>query len=220
MAFPHICAGCGSDLLDKENELCWQCLSSLPKTDFHLYGNNPIEKTFWGRLPLKHASAQYYFTKESLIQRLMHSFKYKANKELGTFLGNLIGHQLMQSNRFQYVDALVPLPLYPSKERKRGFNQAVVLCEGMAAVMQKPVLANVVKRNQFTETQTKKNRIERWENMEGRFELVNEAPMEGKHILLVDDVMTTGATLEACGRELLKTKDVRLSITTLCFSST
>jgi ComF family protein len=118
-----------------------------------------------------------------------------------------------------HIDALVPLPLFPSKERRRGFNQSTVLCEGIATVLGKPVLKEAVVRATYTESQTKKNRIERWQNMEGRFEVVNKEALEGKHILLVDDVVTTGATLEACGRELLAVDNVQLSIATLCFSS-
>ncbi|HYK55213.1 MAG TPA: phosphoribosyltransferase family protein, partial [Flavisolibacter sp.] len=126
---------------------------------------------------------------------------------------------LAASNRFSHVDALIPLPLFPAKERKRGYNQATVLCEGMAATLQKPILKDVVQRVSYTDSQTKKNRVERWQNMEGRFELTHPGLVEGKHVLLVDDVITTGATLEACGREILQATNVQLSIATLCFSS-
>lgn len=218
LIFPHICAGCNTDLLDKKNMLCLRCFSSLPETNFHIHSNNPVEKLFWGRLPLAQASAQYYFTKDSLVQRLMHQFKYKGNKELGHFLGKLMGHQLIQSNRFSYLDGIIPLPLFPSKEKRRGFNQATILCEGIAEVLQIPVLRNVVQRTVFTESQTKKNRLERWQNMEGRFEVVNPEAIKGRNVLLVDDVVTTGATLEACGKALLAA-DAKLSIAALCFSS-
>ena len=114
---------------------------------------------------------------------------------------------------------MVPLPLFPSKERKRGYNQATVLCEGMSEVLQKPVLKDAVIRSTFTETQTKKNRVERWQNIEGRFEIANSVLLTNKHVLLVDDVVTTGATLESCGRVLLDAPGVELSIATLCFSS-
>ncbi len=219
LIFPHVCEGCGSDIIDSNQMLCLRCLSSLPQTNFHLHGNNPIEKLFWGRLPVTYATAQYYFTKESMMQHLIQQFKYRANKELGLYLGKLIGNSLMQSNRFLSIDALVPLPLHEAKERRRGFNQATILCNGIAEVMGKPVLKNAVIRNTPTESQTKKNRVERWQNMDRRFELVNENQISGKHVLLVDDVVTTGATLEACGRELLKAHNIQLSIATLCFSS-
>jgi len=219
LVFPHVCEGCGSDLLDDANFLCLHCLSSLPLTAFHQHSNNPIEKLFWGRLQVSNATSQFYYTKESLMQRIMFAFKYRGNKELGYYLGELMGQELLRSNRFSSVDALVPLPLFPSKERKRGFNQSVVLCEGIARQLQKPVLKDVVIRTSFTETQTKKNRVERWKNIEGRFEAINPQKIEGKHLLLVDDIITTGATLEACGRELLSPNNVNLSIATLCFSS-
>ena len=220
LAFPHVCEGCGTDILGKEHWLCLQCVSNLPSTSFHLHAGNPIEKAFWGRLPVMHATAQYYFTKESLMQRLMHQVKYKGNKDLGIYLGKIVGQQLASSNRFRYVDGIVPLPLHKTKERKRGYNQATLLCDGIAETLNKPVWKDVITRNAFTETQTKKNRIERWQNMEGRFELTSPSTVEGKHVLLVDDVITTGATLEACGQELLKAQNIKLSIATLCFSST
>jgi ComF family protein len=219
LVFPHVCEGCGSDVLEIHNELCLKCLSSLPATNFHLHPNNPIEKIFWGRLPLTQGTAQYYFTTESLMQHLIHQLKYKGNKELGVYLGKLMGHALAASNYFSNVDALIPLPLFPAKERKRGYNQATVLCEGMAAILQKPILQDVVRRVSYTDSQTRKNRVERWQNMEGRFELTHPDIIEGKHVLLVDDVITTGATLEACGREILQASNVQLSIATLCFSS-
>lgn len=219
LLFPHVCENCGTDVIEPDHFLCLKCHASLPKTEFHLYPNNPIEKIFWGRLPVTHATAQYYFTKNSMMQTLMHGLKYKGNKELGLYLGRLMGHALNSSNRFRYVDALIPLPLFPSKERKRGYNQATVLCEGIAEVLEKPVLKNIVIRTTHTDSQTKKSRVQRWQNMEGRFELVDANAIKDKHILLVDDVITTGATLEACGSELIEAKNVQLSIATLCFSN-
>lgn len=218
LAFPHVCEACGTDNLQSDHLLCLRCLSSLPETNFHLHSSNPVEKIFWGRIPVTHATAQYYFTKESLIQQLMHQFKYKSNKDVGIYLGKLMGYALLESNRFSSINALIPLPLHKSKEHKRGYNQATILCEGMATVLGKPVLKDVIVRPEQTETQTKKGRIQRWQNMEGKFALAKPQSIEGKHVLLVDDVVTTGATLEACGHELLKAGNVQLSIATLCFS--
>lgn len=218
LLFPHICTGCGSDILHEESVLCMRCIDAMPETNFELHPNNPVEKTFWGRLPLAGATAQFYFTKESLIQHLMHQFKYKGNKELGMQLGRIMGEQLKKSCRFE-ADALIPLPLFPAKEKRRGYNQATVLCEGMAEAMKIPVLDKIISRPQHTETQTKKGRIERWKNMEGKFILADADAIKNKHLLLVDDVVTTGATLEACGNELLKAENVRLSLATLCIAS-
>jgi ComF family protein len=218
LLFPHICVGCGTDLLNKESLLCIRCIADLPETNFSAHAGNPIEKMLWGRIPLLSAAAAYYFSKESLIQHLVHQFKYKGNKDLGLQLGRLLGKYLVQSDRFK-ADALVPLPLFEVKERKRGYNQATVLCDGMAEVMKIPVLKNVINRPQHTDTQTKKGRLDRWQNMEGKFMLQNRKIIEHKHLLLVDDVITTGATLEACGSELLKAENVKLSVATLCVAS-
>lgn len=217
--FPHVCEGCGTDVLEPEHFLCLKCLAALPKTDFQFYPGNPVEKIFWGRLPVASATAFCYFTKGSMMQHLMHQLKYKGNKDMGIYLGKLMGHALAVSNRFRYVDALVPLPLFPGKEKKRGYNQATVLCEGAAEVLAKPVLKDVVIRTTHTESQTKRNRVERWQNMEGRFEVTKPEKIHGRHLLLVDDVVTTGATLEACGAALLEAENVQLSLATLCISS-
>ena len=219
VVFPHVCDGCGSDLLNIESRLCIRCVASLPETNFEQHTGNPVEKIFWGRMPLVNAAAHFYFTKESLMQHLMHQFKYKSNKDLGMQLGRMMGNALKSSNRFNSINALVPLPLFPSKEKKRGYNQATVLCEGMSEVLSLPVLNNVVTRPQHTDTQTKKGRIERWKNIEGKFQLIDSRAIQNKHLLLVDDVVTTGATLEACGNELLAAENVKLSIATLCVAS-
>ncbi len=218
LLFPHVCTGCGNDILNEETMLCMRCIDAMPETNFDIHPNNPVEKLFWGRLPLISATAQFYFTKESLMQHLMHQFKYKSNKELGLQLGKMMGEQLKQSGRFA-VDALIPLPLFPAKEKRRGYNQATLLCEGMAESMGIPVLNNVIIRPQHTETQTKKGRIERWKNMEGKFILSAPDAIRNKHLLLVDDVVTTGATFEACGNELLKAENVQLSLASLCVAS-
>lgn len=218
LLFPHTCAGCGSDNLSRDNLLCLRCLEKLPGTHFERYANNPVEKKFWGRLPLRAAMAFYYFTRESLIQHLVHQFKYKGNKDLGLHLGQLMGASLKQSGRF-IADALVPLPLFASREKRRGFNQSELLCQGIAAHLNIPVLNNVINRSRHTETQTHKGRIERWKNIEGKFVLSDPESIAGKHLLLVDDVITTGATLEACGSELLKAGNVELSVACLCYSS-
>lgn len=216
--FPQVCAGCGTDILSADALLCMYCFYQLPVTNFHLYANNPVEQIFYGRLPVKNASSYCYFTKNSLIQRVIFQIKYKGNKELGYFAGKLMGESLMQNNRFDNIDGIVPLPLFAAREKRRGYNQAAVLCDGISALTGIPVLKNAVTRVRHTETQTHKNRIERWYNMEGRFELQDAEAISNKHILLVDDVITTGATLEACGSTLLKIKNTRLSILTLAYS--
>lgn len=219
MLFPHVCAGCGSDIITEQSLLCMRCIGQLPETNFHMHGNNPVEKMFWGRLPLVAATAQYYFTKESLMQHLMHQFKYKGNKDLGRQLGTLMADELRKTNRFHYIDHLIPLPLFAAKERRRGYNQATILCEGIAEVMNIEIARDVVVRTEHTETQTRKGRMERWQNIKEKFQLLRPEKIRGKSVLLVDDVVTTGATLEACGHELMKANDIKLSIATLCYAS-
>lgn len=213
--FPHICAGCGNDVISHHEVICIRCLNNLSLTNFNTWPGNLAEKHFYGRLPIINASSLCYFTKNSLIRTLMHELKYKSNKDVGYFLGRMMGASLIKGERFMDVEALVPLPLFASKEKKRGYNQAFILCEGMAETMQLPILNDVIKRTSYTDTQTKKSRAERWQNIEGRFELKNPEKIAGKHLVLVDDVLTTGATLEACGQELLKSPGTRLSLSTL-----
>jgi ComF family protein len=217
--FPHVCSGCGSDLVNEESNLCLHCLTSMPETNFHMHSNNPIEKKFWGRLPLASATAQYYFTKESLMQHLMHQLKYKGNRELGKQMGRLMGNDLLASNRFNRIDALIPLPLFAAKEKRRGYNQSTILCEGIAEIMNVEILDRVIIRTQHTDTQTTKGRMERWLNMEGKFKLIQAEKIQGKHVLLVDDIITTGATLEACGQELLQVDHLQLSVAAFCYSN-
>jgi len=217
--YPHVCKGCGSDILEDENLLCLHCINTLPHTNFAVHANNPVEKIFWGRLPLASAMSEFYFAKGTVIQHLVHEFKYKGNKDVGMYLGAMMGSSFMSNNRISNIDALVPLPLYADKEHKRGFNQSAILCNGISEVMNIPVITGNVIRKRFTNTQTKKHRAERWENVQGSFEIKNSSQLNGKHILLVDDVVTTGATLEACGREILNINDVRLSVATLAYAS-
>jgi ComF family protein len=200
LAFPHVCEGCGTDTVHKDHYLCVHCLDALPQTAYPLHAVNPVEQLFWGRLPLHQGSAHYYFTKESTMQHLVHQFKYKGHQELVRYLGRLMGYGLQAADRFHDVEALVPLPLHPSKERKRGYNQALLLCAGIAEVLGMPILQDAVIRTERTETH--KSWVERWQNMQGKFRVANAPAVEGRHILLVDDVITTGATLEACGQAL------------------
>jgi ComF family protein len=213
--YPHVCTGCGSDLLQEVNQLCLQCINHLPETNFATHANNPIEKIFWGRIPIAAAHSQFYFEKESLVQHLIHQLKYKNNTAIGVYMGELMGKTLLSSNRFSNIDYLIPLPLFADKEHKRGYNQAKIICDGLSTVMNVPVITGNVNRQRFTQTQTRKHRNERWENVEGSFVIKNPAALKGKNILLVDDVITTGATLEACGSLLTQTEGVQLYIATL-----
>lgn len=217
MFYPHNCIGCGSDVIDKENFLCLECVNDLPHTNFAMHANNPLEKKFWGRISLTSAMSEFYFSKESIVQNMIYELKYRRNKKAGFYFGNLMGKSLLNSNRFD-VDILIPLPLFEGKERMRGYNQSEILCNGISGVINKPVIRNNVIRKVFTETQTKKHRIERWKNVKDIFFVTDPKSLEGKHILLVDDVITTGATLDACGSEILKIKNVKLSVAALALT--
>ena len=217
--YPHVCTGCGSDLLQEDNQLCLHCINELPHTNFAQHNNNPVEKIFWGRIPITAAHSEFYFSKESLLQQLIHQLKYKNNTDIGFYMGEMMGKTLLDSKRFDHIDYLIPLPLYPDKERKRGYNQAAIICNGMSEVMNVPVLNGNVIRQRFTETQTRKHRTERWENVEGSFVVKDPEALKGKAVLLVDDVITTGATLEACGVTLLQTSDLKLYIATLAHAA-
>jgi ComF family protein len=217
--YPSLCPGCGSNQIQAGELLCFLCHEELPFTDFSAMNGNPIEHLFRGRIGLVAATSLLYFSKQSVIRNLMHQFKYEGNKKIGLYFGRRMGEAIMNSKRFLAADLLVPLPLHAHKEKKRGYNQAMILCEGMSEVMRTKIADDLVIRKKETQTQTFRNRIERWENISSSFELTRPGDVNGKHLLLVDDVVTTGATLEACGTELLKSKGASLSIATLAFTT-
>lgn len=218
LLFPHTCASCQSDLLERDSEICGSCLLDLPETGFTGLPDNPVEKLFWGRLPLRSASSLYYFNKGGAIQKLLHEIKYKGNRALAIQLGKNLGKAIAQFHTPGSLDALIPLPLFPKKERQRGYNQAQLISEGISLVTGLPVLNDVIIRPEHTETQTKKGRLERWKNIDGKFDLKDPAAIKGKSLLLVDDVVTTGATLDSCGQELLKAGNIHLHIAVLCIA--
>ncbi len=216
--FPHTCCGCGTDLLAEKTLFCIYCHASMPFTRFEDFPANPIEKIFWGRTEIETAMAHLYFTSGSAVQHSLHLLKYKDRKDIGIYFGRMMGSVLKQSRRFNLCDVLIPLPLFAKRERKRGYNQAALIAEGISNILQIPVVYNAVIRVKGTGTQTHKSRIQRWKNMEEMFKIGDPAQISGKHLLLVDDVITTGATLEACAQILLSVPDVRISIACLAHS--
>ena len=219
LIFPHTCLGCGFDELNPQQILCYECISQLPNTGFFNVMENPVEKIFWGRVPILQAGALLYFVKDSLMQHLLFELKYNYNIQVGYFFGRAMGNALLNAALYNHIDALIPLPLNKEKEKIRGYNQAQIICEGIASIWQKPILNNVVTRIKFTSTQTKQNRIQRWQNMENVFVANSEkVDLTNKHILLIDDVVTTGATLEACGNALIEGGVKSISIATVAYT--
>jgi ComF family protein len=210
--FPKNCPACGRPLRLFGANICGRCSQNLPETHFFDAPRNPIEKIFYGRLPISAGAAAWYFHKNSALQALLFQLKYKSNKDVGLFIGKQMGALLAASERFSSIDALVPVPLHPQALSKRGFNQAALICEGIGQVWHKPVLTGAIARTKHTSTQTKQTRSERWDNMENAFTIKDPTSINGKHLLIIDDVITTGATIEACGKTLLTIKDVRVSV--------
>lgn len=212
--YPHICIGCGSDVIERGQIICAECFSGLPVTDYFQYADNPVERLFAGRILVQHAGSAFYFTKQSMLQNMMHEIKYRSNIEAGLFIGKQAGTALQQSGRFSDVDVIVPMPLSNKRMRHRGYNQASVIAQGIAEVLQKPVEDHVAIRKMNTATQTGKDRTGRWQTMQHAFMVNDKEALIGKHVLLVDDIVTTGATLEACGEVIAAIAGVRLSIAT------
>lgn len=215
LLFPKLCMVCGDKLIEQEQWICLHCLHHIPRTNFHLVPDNPVAQIFYGRVPIEWATSFFYFSKGSKYQTLLHNLKYKGMKELGAEIGKHFGIDLMQSPGFASVDLICPVPLHPDKEKKRGYNQSWWIASGMARQMEKELSDENLKRVTATETQTRKGRFERWQNVEGIFELSNPEAFDGKHILLVDDVVTTGSTLEACAQAILSSTNARVSMATL-----
>jgi len=215
LIFPGLCVTCGDILIGQEQWICLQCLHHIPRTNFHLSLENPVAQLFYGRVKIEFATSFFYFSKGSKYQTLVHNLKYKGMKELGAEMGKHFAIDLLQSNDFSSVDLICPVPLHPKREKKRGYNQSSWIALGMASQMKKPVSIGNLIRVTATETQTLKSRFERWQNVEGIFALTNPEAYSGKHILLVDDVVTTGSTIEACTQAILSATDARVSIATL-----
>lgn len=216
--YPQICITCGERLISQEQFVCMRCWFDLPLSRFEHEHENKVAQLFWGRVQIEHATSYFHYRKGSRYQKLIHFIKYKGLKELGLLTGKKFGTLLAESDHFKEINVIVPVPLHPKKEKKRGFNQSEWIARGISAGMHKPVSEANLFRKIFTSTQTRKNRFERWQNVDGIFGVKNPEEFENQHILLVDDVVTTGSTLEACAYELLKVPGVKVSIATLAFA--
>ncbi len=213
--YPEQCLACSKSLYSGEKWLCLDCLSHLPKTNFWNEVDNPVARLFWGRSKVYAAAAFLFFTKSGRVQHLMHQLKYKNKPEIGVFLGKQFGIYLSKSPNFSDVDMIIPVPLHPKKQKKRGYNQSERIASGLSESTKKPLNTTVLLRGKFTETQTRKSRFSRWENVNDVFHVADPDEIKGKHVLLVDDVITTGATIEACVNKLNAVDGVRVSVVSL-----
>lgn len=216
LLFPRCCVVCGSPLSRGEECLCTCCNINLPRTGFHLRKDNPVECLFWGRIPgLKRASSFLFYRKGSDFRRILHLLKYGGYKELGEMMGRYMSAELSSGEFFDGVDMIIPVPLHRKKQKLRGYNQSEWIARGIASVTGIPLCAECMIREKNTETQTRKSAFERWENVEGIFRLCDTVHFEGKHVLLVDDVLTTGATTVACASAFAGVSGIRISVLTL-----
>ncbi len=217
--YPKYCDICGRVLIEGEKCLCLHCLVNLPKTNFHLSKDNPVEMIFAGRLPVFRATAFGFFRKGNSIRTMIHQLKYKGNKEIGLYLGILLGRSLKEDPDFNSVDIIIPIPLHKQKEKKRGYNQSEYIAKGISKTMSKAIDISSLTRIINTSTQTQKTRYNRWENVSSIFQLNNEQKLIGKHILLVDDVITTGSTIEAAAQLLINLPNTKVSVACLGYAT-
>ncbi len=218
LLYPNLCIVCNENLHRNEHFLCLTCLHGIPKTNYHNTIDNPIEKRFWGKVPIQSSTAFFFFQKGSPFQKILHALKYKNNKEVGEVLGKYAAVDLLDSPNFTSIDVIIPVPLHPKKLQKRGYNQSEWICNGLSTILNKPLDTTSLIRIRENTTQTKKTVFERYENTDGIFELKNKTALIGKHILLVDDVLTTGSTLEACIIALLEAEGAKVSVFALAIA--
>lgn len=217
---PRLCVVCGRRLSLTEQVLCVTCNMHLPRTGFQYQAtDNVMARLFWGIIPIERAAALFYYAAGSKSANILYDLKYHDRPEIGREMGQLIAHEYLDTHFFEGIDLLVPIPLARSRQRRRGYNQSLELAKGISRVTGIPIADQVVRRTMFKQSQTQMGRRERQENVENVFVLSDPATLRGgKHILLIDDVITTGATMMACGRELLKADGIKLSLLSLGFT--
>lgn len=213
--YPRLCAACGNALQQNENCICIDCMLHLPETNYYKEHKNPLRDIFEGRVRVEEVAALMSYKKSNRVQKILHNFKYNGQKEIGYHLGKYFGNQLVEEERFRNIDCVIPIPLHKKKQRKRGYNQSEWIAKGLSEAMGVTCVCDVLVREQYNETQTKKGRFSRWLNVKEVFSLRAADKIEGHHVLVCDDVLTTGATMEAALHELQKVHDVRTSVVTL-----
>ncbi|MDD2284864.1 MAG: phosphoribosyltransferase family protein [Paludibacter sp.] len=218
LLYPNLCIICNEILVRGESIICLKCLHEMPKTNYHLQTDNTVEKRFWGKVQVHRATSCFHFYKGSPFQKLLHELKYHGNKEVGRVIGKYAAIDLLDSPDFCSVDVIVPVPLHPKKYAKRGYNQSEWIAKGLSEVLNKPVDNSHLIRIRENATQTKKSIFERYQNTSGIFTLNDETVFRKKHVLLVDDVLTTGSTLEACMMALMETDYITISVFTLAIA--
>jgi len=215
LLFPRICLACGNSCPVKYNQICLTCRNELPQTNWHLTKAHPLEKLFWGRLSLEKSTSFLKFEQGGKVQLLIHHLKYKGVKELGITLGEMAAIELKKSDFFESIEYIIPVPIHPIKQQKRGYNQSHFIAEGIANITGIPLNKSALTKDYNTSSQTKKSRFKRWLNVNTTFKITDEALFKNKNVLLIDDVITTGSTIEACSKELLKIEGVKLNLLTI-----
>jgi ComF family protein len=218
LLYPKLCVICGEPLIENEKFFCFACFLKLPRTYYHLTPENQASERLAGKISLEKASSYFYYNKGGVAQKLVFEIKYKGNRNLGEWIGSYLAKDMISSGFFQGIDYIVPVPLHQTKEKKRGFNQAEKIAEGISCVTKILVETTNVFRAKANTTQTKKGTFDRWKNTLNLFQLKDTELFKGKHILLVDDVLTTGSTLEAVAQSLMKLQEVKISILTLAIT--
>lgn len=216
--FPTVCLTCKHILLDNEKHICTTCRHKLPLTNYHLTKDDFVRKQFYGRSKIENATALFHFEKKGIVQQLIHQLKYKEQEHIGRFLGKWLGKELKTTKDYNTVDLVIPVPLHKKKQSKRGYNQVSQFGKEIATALGVDYNENILLKVTNTKSQVTKNRFSRWTGKNDTFALANTKNIKGKHILLVDDIITTGATLEACIQELNKADNIKISLATMAIA--